>query len=236
MSQLRVAVIGNGRMGHAIRALAPEAGAHVVTVIGSAGNTSGAAIDAERLAGVDVAVEVTVPEAAPANAIACLEAGVPVVVGTTGWHEHLPDVTAVAARTDGALLWAPNFSPGVVLFTALIEEAGRLFGRDPSFASHLIETHHAAKKDAPSGTALALSKAFERAAGSRPEITSVRVGHVPGTHELLFDATFEQVRLVHTARDRRVFAAGALRAAAWLAGKRGVFTMRDVLGLKREES
>lgn len=236
MSTYRLAIIGNGRMGHAIRTLASESGANVVAVIGSAGNENGAAIDADRLAGADVAIEVTVPSAAPANAIACLEAGVPVVVGTTGWHERLPEVTAVAQRVSGTLLWAPNFSAGVVLFTALIEEAGRLFGRDASFAAHLVETHHAAKKDAPSGTALSLADAFAKQAGARPAITSVRVGHVPGTHEIVLDAAFEQVRLVHAARDRRVFAAGALRAAAWLVGKRGVFTMRDVLGLTREVS
>jgi 4-hydroxy-tetrahydrodipicolinate reductase len=222
-------------MGHAIRALASDTGMDVVAVIGSAGNSDGGAIDADRLAGAHVAIEVTVPEAAPANAIACIEAGVPVVVGTTGWHARLDEVAQVVGRAGGALLWAPNFSPGVVLFTALLEEAGRLFGLDSTFESHLVETHHSAKKDAPSGTAIALADAFGRA-GSRPTTTSVRVGHVPGTHELILDATFEQIRLIHAARDRRVFAAGALRAAAWLVGKRGVFTMRDVLGLTREES
>jgi 4-hydroxy-tetrahydrodipicolinate reductase len=236
MSRLRIAIIGHGRMGRAIRALAPDAGLEVVAVVGSAGNEDGTGITADRLAGADVAIEVSVPAAAAANATACLEAGVAVVVGTTGWLDRLPDVTAVVERVDGGLLWAPNFSPGVVLFTALAEQAGLLFGRDGSFASHIIETHHAGKKDSPSGTALALATVFETAGGGRPEISSVRAGHVPGTHEIVIDAAFEQVRLVHAARDRRVFAAGALRAAAWLAGKRGVFTMRDVLGLTREES
>ncbi|MGH7502644.1 MAG: 4-hydroxy-tetrahydrodipicolinate reductase [Longimicrobiales bacterium] len=236
MSHLRIALIGNGRMGHAIRALAHDAGADVVAVIGSAGNEDGRAITTERLAAADVAIEVSVATAAAANAIACVEAGVPVVVGTTGWLDRMADVSAVVERVNGALLWAPNFSPGVVLFTALVEQAARLYGHDESFAAHIIETHHAAKNDAPSGTALALAETFEKGAGRRPGISSVRIGHVPGTHEILFDAAFEQVRLVHAARDRRVFAAGALRAAAWLAGRRGIYTMRDVLGLTREDS
>jgi 4-hydroxy-tetrahydrodipicolinate reductase len=131
------------------------------------------------------------------------------------------------------LLWAPNFSAGVVLFGALLERAGVLFG-GAGFDAHIVETHHAAKKDAPSGTSLSLGRAFRAAGGSAPEITSIRVGHVPGTHELLLEGPFEQIRLVHEARDRRVFADGALRAAAWLCGRRGVFTMNDVLGIARE--
>jgi 4-hydroxy-tetrahydrodipicolinate reductase len=227
-------------MGRAIRSLAAERGVDVVAVIGSQGNERGAAINAERLAGAQVALEFSVPGAAADNALASARAGVAVVVGTTGWHDRLPEVMREIERLGGALLWAPNFASGVVLFTALVERAGLLFGRDASFDAHLIETHHAAKKDAPSGTALALARAFASgASGSgaarRPGITSVRTGHVPGTHELVLDASFEQIRLIHAARDRRVFAEGALRAAAWLAGRRGVFTMRDVLGLEPEK-
>jgi 4-hydroxy-tetrahydrodipicolinate reductase len=104
----------------------------------------------------------------------------------------------------------------------------------PHFDAHIVETHHAAKKDAPSGTAAALAKAVQATLGRSPAISSVRVGSVPGTHELIFDAAFEQLRFTHEARDRRVFADGAVHAAAWLVGRRGIFTMQDVLQLTEE--
>jgi 4-hydroxy-tetrahydrodipicolinate reductase len=135
---------------------------------------------------------------------------------------------------NGALVHAPNFSIGVNVFLAMAEAAGRIMSRAPEFDAHIVETHHAAKKDAPSGTALALERSAASGLGRSIAITSVRTGHVPGTHELSFDGAFEQIRLTHTARDRRVFADGALRAAAWLPGRKGVFTMRDVLDLGRE--
>jgi 4-hydroxy-tetrahydrodipicolinate reductase len=110
-----------------------------------------------------------------------------------------------------------------------VAEAARLFAAIPGFDGHMVETHHTAKKDAPSGTAASLARSAERAGGRPLPITSVRVGSVPGTHEVIFDGAFEQVRLVHEARDRRVFAEGALTAARWLVGRTGVFTMQDVL-------
>ena len=233
MTALRLAIIGDGRMGRALASLAPERGFEVVSVIGLEGNEGGAAIGAARLAGAEVAVEFTEPAAAADNALACIREGLPVVVGTTGWHERLPEVRAAALAAGGALVWAPNFSAGVVLFTALTRQAGALFaGR--GFEVRLVETHHAAKKDAPSGTALSLSRAFGSGGGEQPGITSIRVGHVPGTHEIVMDGPFEQILLRHEARDRRVFADGALRAARWLPGRRGVFTMEDVLGLRTE--
>ena len=145
-------------------------------------------------------------------------------------------------QADSALLWAPNFALGVHLFAKVVAEAARLLAHDAAaFDAHLIETHHVRKVDAPSGTARMLAKVAEHArASNRADaspsdsvpITSVRTGHVPGTHELVFDAPFEQIRLVHEARDRRVFAAGALAAARWLVQekRRGVFTLDDFLG------
>ncbi len=236
MSALRIALIGTGRMGRALRGLALERGAEIVTIIGSQDNAGGAAITASRLAGAQVAIEFTVPAAAAANVLACVRAGVPCVTGTTGWYDALPGVRREVEERGGGLVWAPNFSAGVVLFAELVRRAGALYGRDASFDAHLIETHHVAKKDAPSGTAQALAEAFRAGAGRAPAVTSVRTGHVPGTHDIVLDAAFEQVRLIHTARDRRVFADGALRAAGWLVGRRGVFTMRDVLGLAEEGS
>jgi 4-hydroxy-tetrahydrodipicolinate reductase len=228
-----VALIGMGRMGRALAALAPERGFQVVAALDAA-DPGYAGITSESLRGASVAIEFTEPSAAPANVRACLAARCPVVVGTTGWYEELPAISADAERAGGALLTAPNFSIGVAAFDRIVAEAGRLFARLEGFEAHLVETHHSAKRDAPSGTAAALAQTTERTLGRRVPITSVRVGHVPGTHEVVFDAPFEQIRLVHEARDRRVFAEGALVAARWLIGRRGVFTLADVLDAQPE--
>jgi 4-hydroxy-tetrahydrodipicolinate reductase len=176
-----------------------------------------------------VAIEFTEPESAVPNIMACIHEGVPVVVGTTGWYQSLPVITEAAIAENATLLWAPNFSIGVTLFVELAREAAEIMAKS-DFSTAMIETHHSAKKDAPSGTALAIVRAMEKPLGKTIPVTSVRTGSVPGTHELIFDGPFEQISMRHEARDRRVFADGALRAAAWLKGKQGVFTMRDVLG------
>lgn len=226
---VRLAIIGLGRMGQAIEELAPARGFDVVARVDAAHNSNGEGITADSLHGAQVAVEFTEPTAALPNIHAALAAGVPIVVGTTGWYASLPLVLNEVARVDGALLWAPNFSIGVQIFERIVEEAARLASAAPGFDAHIVETHHAAKKDAPSGTAAKLAQTARRAWGRDVPVTSVRVGSVPGTHELLLDAPFEQIRLEHVARDRRVFAEGALVAARWLVGRRGVFQMRDVL-------
>jgi len=222
---VRIALVGTGKMGRTIAALAAERGLPVVATIGR-----GTPITRATLGGADVAIEFTEPDAAPASVRACAAAGCAVVVGTTGWYDQLPALSAEVERAGTAMLWAANFSVGVNVLLGMAAHAARALAA-AGFDSHLIETHHARKKDAPSGTALAIADAVARGGAPRPPVTSVRTGHVPGTHELLFDAPFEQVRLVHEARDRRVFADGALVAARWLAGRKGVFTMADVLGL-----
>ena len=223
----RVAIVGMGKMGRAIADLAPAQDFEVVARLDHAEMTSG--LTKQMLNGAEVAVEFTVPEAAPANVRALVAAGCPVVVGTTGWYDHLEDVRRDVNASNGALLAATNFSLGVNIFEQVLARAAELVAAAPGFDAHMIETHHTAKKDAPSGTAVTLANAAAAAGGKRIPITSVRVGSVPGIHEVIFDAQFEQVRLQHVARDRRVFAEGALVAARWLIGRRGVFTMKDVL-------
>jgi len=203
----------------------------VVAQLGKADTARG--ITTELLGGAHVAVEFSTPGAAADNASAIICAGCPVVVGTTGWYDKLKDVGELAKRSGGALLTAANFSVGVNIFEQLVTKAAELLSSAPGFEAHIIETHHSAKKDAPSGTAATLAKAASAAWGKPIPIASVRVGAVPGTHEFVFDAPFEQIHLEHIARDRRVFAEGALVAAGWLIGKRGVFTMRDVLSTGR---
>jgi 4-hydroxy-tetrahydrodipicolinate reductase len=227
MSETRIALIGMGKMGHALESLAPERGCRVVARIGP--SLPDSAVTRESLRDAEVAIEFSEPQAAPGNVRACVAAGCPVVVGTTGWYDQLPSLRDEVLKQNGALLTAPNFSLGVAIFDRVVAEAAKLFSAVSGFEAHLVETHHSAKRDAPSGTAASLARTAEAASGHPLPITSIRVGSVPGTHEVLFDAPFEQVRLVHEARDRRVFAEGALVAARWLVGRHGVFTMKDVL-------
>lgn len=232
MSLRRLAIIGDGKMGTAIRDLAVAKGVDVTAFIGERDSKGGAGLDKTTFGGAQVAVEFTEPSAAVANVIATLRAGIPVVVGTTGWYDRLAEVTRVATESGTALLWSPNFSLGVNVLIELSRQAGTLMRQLADFDAHIVETHHTKKKDAPSGTAIAIAKAASDGLGRPVPTTSVRVGSVPGTHELIFDGGFEQLTLSHVARDRRVFAEGALAAAQWLIGKRGVFTMRDVLNLQ----
>src|SRR6476661_7693027 len=201
-------------MGQAVRELAIANGWAVTAMIGERESRKGAGISAATLGNPDVAVEFTQPDAAVANILATLRAGVPVVVGTTGWYDSLPEVTRVVNETGASLLWAPNFSLGVSVMIELARYAGTLMRSLDDFDAHIVETHHTRKKDAPSGTAIAIAKAASDALERPIPTTSIRTGSVPGTHELVFDAAFEQLSLTHIARDRRVFAEGALRPPA----------------------
>lgn len=226
---MKIALIGDGKMSRAIAPLAVERGHSITVMLGAGENRDGSGITRERLGGPDVAIEFTEPSAAAANVVACAKAGLPVVVGTTGWYDQLDRVITEVRRLDGAMFWAPNFSVGVAVLSAAIQAATAALRGVPGFDVHIVETHHAAKKDKPSGTAASLARIAETGLGREVPITSIRTGQVPGTHELVIDAAFEQLRLVHEARDRRVFADGALSAAEWMLGRTGVFTMRDVL-------
>lgn len=229
MTRAKLAIVGLGKMGRAVDELSAEHGFHVVARLGREGG-SATRIDRAALNGADVAIEFTEPASAPANVRALIAAGCPVVTGTTGWNDQLAEMTREVERAGGAMIWESNFSPGAQMLLALLATAATSLARGPgSFAPHIVETHHAAKKDAPSGTARTLAERAE-ALGVRMPITSVRVGSVPGTHEIVLDAPYEQIRLEHVVRDRRVFASGALQAARWLIGKRGVFRMADVTG------
>jgi 4-hydroxy-tetrahydrodipicolinate reductase len=234
VNQRSIAIIGDGKMGQAIRELAQAKGWKVAALIGERESSGGSGITRSALGDADVAVEFTEPKAAVANITAALRAGVPVVAGTTGWYDQLPAVTQVANEARAGLLWSPNFSLGVNVLIELARYAGTLMRPLEEFDAHIVETHHSKKKDAPSGTAVAIAKAASEGLKRTIPTTSVRTGSVPGTHELIFDGLYEQLSLTHVARDRRVFAEGALAAADWLVGKKGVFTMRDVLSLERK--
>ena len=225
----RLAIVGMGKMGHAIEQLAAERGCEVVARLDVAETKAG--IRSQALNGADVAVEFTTPASAAANVRGLIAAGIPTVVGTTGWYDALPEIAAEVKQRNGALLTATNFSLGVNAFEAILAQAAATLAATGGFDAHMIELHHSAKKDAPSGTAHTLEKAAAATWGKSIPITSVRTGSIPGTHEVIFDAPFETIRIAHVARDRRVFAEGAIVAAKWLVGKKGVFTMKDVIAL-----
>ncbi len=158
--------------------------------------------------------------------------GVNVVIGTTGWSAHEAEVRRIVEDAGIGVVAAPNFALGVNLFVALAERAAELFGPQAAFGAWIHEAHHAAKRDAPSGTALLLEAALKGRAYNRPiDVSSTRAGSIPGTHTIGFDAPGETITLTHTARDRSGFARGALEAARWVHGRKGWFTMKDVLGI-----
>ena len=223
---VRIAVAGVGRLGREIVALAPARDVEVVATFGRDAALSASALQS---CGADVVIDVSVAEAVEANVDACLSAGIPIVIGVTGWQDAAQRVHDRVLEQNGGMLIAPNFSVGATLFSATVADAARRFSTALGFDAALVETHHATKKDAPSGTARSLAAAARAIRGTEVPVTSVRVGQVPGVHALVLDAAFEQITLTHEARDRRVFADGALLAARWMLGRRGSFTMNDVV-------
>jgi 4-hydroxy-tetrahydrodipicolinate reductase len=227
---MRVVIVGNGKMGKAIAALAEERGHEVHAALGAEQNAGGKALTKERLDGVDVAIEFTRPDEAVANLERLIEARIPTVTGTTGWTAELPRITQLVERRGGALLHSANFSVGVQLFLRAAHQLASQFAGRPGFDAFILEEHHAAKRDAPSGTAQALQQRLHEVDPERPfPITSVRAGTIPGTHTLTYDGPFESVSLSHVARNRQGFAAGALAAAEWLPGHPGVHRFEDML-------
>ena len=229
---MKLLLVGHGKMGRLVESLAPEFGFEVVGVIDPRSSRHGGGADLAAWNGVDVAVDFTQPDVVRENAPALARRGINLVIGTTGWHLDERAVReAVEAGGVGAVV-APNFSTGVVLFEAIVARAAALMTPQPEFGAFVHEAHHAAKKDAPSGTALFLKLAMQQAGFERPiDVSATRAGFIPGTHTVGFDGPAETISLTHTARDRSGFARGALAAARWVIGRRGWFTMKDVLGL-----
>lgn len=227
---MRILIVGNGRMGHAVAALAAARGHTVHAMLGAADNVGGLALTRQFLEGVNVAIEFTRPDAVVANLERLVEAGTPVVTGTTGWAAELPRITRLVEERGGALLHASNFSVGVHLFLRAAEDLARRFAGQAAFDAFILEEHHAAKRDSPSGTALTLQETLRKGDASRSfPITSVRAGAIPGTHVVTYDGPADSVTLSHIARSREGFAAGALAAAEWLPSHPGVHTFEQML-------
>lgn len=218
----KLAIIGYGKMGRMIEQLAPEYGFEVAARVG----------DGERpsLSGIDVAVEFTTPSAVLANVEWLASAGIPTVIGTTGWHADLERAKAIIAQHGTGLVWSPNFSVGVNVFTRIVQLAASMMKEESEYGAWAWEMHHATKKDAPSGTMLKLVEAMRRAGYDREiSVSSNRAGKVPGTHEIGFDSAADTITLRHTARSREGFARGALRAAQWIIGRKGFYEFKDVI-------
>lgn len=220
---MNLAIVGYGKMGRLIEQLAPQ---FDFTVSSRIDVNDG--IDSVR--GADVAIEFSTPESAVANIERLSQMKVPVVCGTTGWLKDLPRVREIVERNSGALVWSPNFSIGVNVFTRLAAEAARLFANESEYGAWAWEIHHITKKDAPSGTLLKLVDAMKSTGFPRRiDVSSNRAGAHPGTHEIGFDSAADTITLRHTARSREGFARGALKAAQWVIGKKGVFEFSEVL-------
>lgn len=236
---LKIALIGYGRMGHEIEKHAMAAGHQVVCVVDNENDWNGFPADAQ------VAIEFTTPDTAVNNIFRCFEAGIPVVCGTTGWHDRLPEVSMICLSKNQTLFYASNFSLGVNIFFEINKRLAGLLSSFEEYSPGITETHHIQKLDAPSGTAIVLAneiidenERFDawklkelKTLESEIPIVSLRIDQVPGTHMVNWEGPADSIEIKHTAHNRRGFAKGALLAAQWVWQKKGVFTMKDLLNL-----
>jgi 4-hydroxy-tetrahydrodipicolinate reductase len=226
-----LAIVGYGKMGKLIEQFAPEHGFEVRAKFDGRDNSHAQALSHQSLRGVGVAVDFTTPQAALDNIRRLAALGVNAVVGTTGWLEQLPAAREAVEQGKTGLVWAPNFSVGANLFFQAVAHAAALFAKHSEYEAWGWEIHNAVKKDALSGTLKKLAEEIRDAGYTRPvSLSANRAGTHPGTHEIGFDSPADTITLRHTARNREGFACGALRAARWVVGKRGVFEFHEILG------
>ena len=226
----KLAIVGYGKMGRLIEQLAPEYGFAVALKLDEFNNAGFEGLTAQNFAGIDVAIDFSIPAAVPRNVEGIAALGVNLVVGTTGWLAHAETVKATVAKHGIGLVWSPNYSIGVNAFFRLVSEAAKLLAAQPEYGAWAWEIHHFTKKDAPSGTLLKLVEEMKEAGFPRNiDVGSNRAGGHPGTHEIGFDSTADTITLRHTARSREGFARGALKAAQWVIGKKGFYEFADIV-------
>ena len=224
---MNIALIGYGKMGRLVEQLAP---AEIKLKLDEFNNAAYEGITRENFHGIDVAIDFSIPAAAVENIERISAMGVNIVVGTTGWFEHLDRVRSVIEKNGTALVWSPNFSIGVNVFFRLVSEAARLLSNESAYEAWAYEIHHSAKKDAPSGTLWKLVEEMKAAGYSRKiDASANRAGAHPGTHEIGFDSAADTITLRHVARSREGFAQGALRAAKWVVGKKGFYEFSEIV-------
>jgi len=226
---MRLALIGYGAMGQLIAQQAKAANDEIGETLTSKEAQLPIEEMAKRLSGHAVAVDFSSGPAVMRNVEACARAGVPLVEGTTGWKESEAEVRSIVQQNDGTLVYGANFSIGVNVFYRIVERASKLFASLDQYEAFVEEQHHSRKKDAPSGTALNIKKLMEQYGKPPVSVASTRAGDIPGTHRVGFDSTADQVTLTHMARSRQGFAAGALLAAHWVKGRKGVYEFSEVI-------
>jgi 4-hydroxy-tetrahydrodipicolinate reductase len=232
---MNVLLLGRGKTGSLVADAARQRG-HNIRVVGAAENVQAAALSAEKLRGIDVVIDFTTPSCVVCNIETCVGAGKNIVVGTTGWHGELDRIRQLVESHGTGLVYAANFSVGVNLFYDVARAAAAALQH--AYSGQIFERHDAQKKDAPSGTALALQRVISEAGfkGSLKnngncnalEITSFREGNVVGMHEVVLDSAADRIYLCHDAKSRQGFADGAVRAAEWIAGKKAFYDFKDV--------
>ncbi|MCD9186893.1 MAG: hypothetical protein LUM44_10700 [Pyrinomonadaceae bacterium] len=226
---MKIALIGFGAMGKLIKTLAENKNHEIAVVIDEADASLSAEVLAEKLKGIDAAIDFSVAEAVERNVRACLLAQVPLVQGTTGWNEQKDAVKKLVEEANGAFVFGANFSVGVNLFYRITDFASELFAKFADYETFIEERHHSRKKDAPSGTALKLKDIVARHITKDFSVLATRAGNIPGTHIVGFDGNADTVELTHTARSREGFASGAILAAEWIAGKKGFYEFTEVM-------
>ncbi|MBC7536038.1 MAG: 4-hydroxy-tetrahydrodipicolinate reductase [Ferruginibacter sp.] len=237
---LNLALIGYGKMGKAIEEIALQQG-HRITLKIDSHNT--ADLTTKSLQHCDVAIEFTGPKSAPANILSCIDAGVPVICGSTGWLNQWGEVTSYCTAHNGALLYASNFSIGVNIFFEINKKLASMMASYPAYDVMIEEIHHTEKKDTPSGTAITIAEgilnelARKRSWRNEPSedkeiltIISKRIDPAPGTHIVRYQSDVDDIEITHSAHNRTGFSAGAMMAAAFLAGRKGIYSMKEVLG------
>jgi 4-hydroxy-tetrahydrodipicolinate reductase len=239
---MKIVLIGYGKMGKAIEEIiSADENLDIVLIIDKDNINE---LTKENLQKADVAIEFTTPKTAVQNIHTCVNAGIPVVVGTTGWYDNLEAVTEYVLANNGSIVHATNFSIGVNIFFEINKILAEIMRDQPQYDVAIEETHHTQKLDAPSGTAITLAERIlsklktknswvnnKTSIKEELEIISHRIENVPGTHEVIYSSEADEIKLIHTARSRKGFAEGALLAAKWIQDKKGIFTMKDVLGI-----
>lgn len=223
---MKVLVLGRGKTGALVAEVAREH-EHEVRSLGGKENQDGRALTPELLKEVDVAIDFTNPHAVIPNIIRCAEAGVPMVVGTTGWYQHLEKVRELIKERKGAFLFAANFSVGVNLFFKAIQAVAPAMAK--GYRANIVEKHHVHKKDKPSGTAITIQKILESASDQKIEVNSLREGETVGMHLVVLDSRNDTLLFSHDAKSRLGFAEGAVRAAEWLRGKTGFYEFPEIV-------
>jgi 4-hydroxy-tetrahydrodipicolinate reductase len=227
--KVKLALLGYGAMGKLVATLASAAGDEVGLTLSSSGAQQDAAKLSAGLRGHDAAIDFSAGSAVLRNIEACALASVPLVEGTTGWLDSEAEARQLIEKHDGAMVYGANFSIGVNVFYRVVANAAKLMAGLDQYQSFIEEEHHSRKKDAPSGTALKLKSLMAEHISGEIPIASVRAGHIPGTHRVGFDSAADQISLTHMARSREGFAAGALLAARWIVGRKGVYEFSEVI-------